>query len=483
MFAPLTVLLLTGLATDEPPAIPREFRGVWVATVGNIDWPSKPGLSSDQQQAEARAMLDRFASTGLNAVVFQVRPAADALYASELEPWSYYLTGKAGKAPEPPYDPLAFWVDEAHRRGLQLHAWFNPFRTRQAGTRYEDAPSHLNRAHPELVRDYGNLKWCDPGDPWSRQHTLNVVLDVVRRYDVDGVHLDDYFYPYPIQDETTKKEVPFPDDASFQAARKRGNKLDRDDWRRANINALIESIHREVHKVKPDVLFGISPFGIPRPGHPSGVVGFDQYAKLYADSERWLREGWCDYWSPQLYWKIDSPGQPFRPLLNYWIQENQQNRHVWPGLSISRVGDQAKGYAPEEITGQIDIIREVSGANGSILFSAKALAANRRGLTDRLREETFRGPAAVPGSPWLKSNPKRPTVQARLLQDPRRVEWGQAPTVFQWAIQQKRPDGWSTTILPTSARSCPVEPDSTRVVVKALGRLGEEWPLLDHQSE
>jgi uncharacterized lipoprotein YddW (UPF0748 family) len=200
---------------DVPPPVMREFRAAWVATVGNIDWPSKPGLTTEQQQAEAVRMLDRAAEMNLNAVVFQVRTVADALYDSKLEPWSQFLTGTQGKAPEPYYDPLKFWVDEAHKRGIELHAWFNPYRTRYGGSKAPAADTHVSKARPDLVRDYGKVSWMDPGEPDAAEQSYKVFMDVVERYDVDGIHIDDYFYPYPEARQGGGGELPFPDDASY----------------------------------------------------------------------------------------------------------------------------------------------------------------------------------------------------------------------------------------------------------------------------
>lgn len=460
---------------DDPPAPPREFRAVWVATVGNIDWPSKPGLPSDEQKREALAILDNARELNLNAVIFQVRTSADALYQSELEPWSYYLTGRQGQPPDPPYDPLTFWVEEAHRRGLQLHAWFNPFRARPAGVKYELAESHVGRAHPDWVKSYGDYLWMDPGVTPAREQTLRVVADVVRRYDVDGVHIDDYFYPYPISQDG--KPLDFPDEPSWAAYRKGGGTLDRGDWRRDNISRLVREMYETAHATRAAVQFGVSPFGIPRPGRPEGVVGFDQYASLYADTEQWLREGWCDYWTPQLYWKIEAKGQPFRALLSHWIAQNTKGRHLWPGLSSSRVGEGANSYAPEEILGQIAILRETEGADGNVLFSEKSLRANRRGFAEKLRAGPYRQPALVPPSPWLDA--KAPTAPntaiqadgptARLTVSP-----GGGEPPFLWAVSMREGDRWSFATYPAATPIIPVPANGTpRVLgIMAVDRLG-----------
>ncbi len=460
-----------------PPPTPREFRAVWVATVANIDWPSKPGLPTEQQQQEARAILDRIAALHLNAVVLQVRPACDALYRSDLEPWSYYLTGQQGEPPDPGYDPLAFWIAEAHRRGLQLHAWLNPFRARLAGATHPMHPSHVSRTHPDWVKSYGGYLWLDPGEPEARKHTLNVVADITRRYDLDGIHVDDYFYPYPVQDPATGKELDFPDEPSWNAFRQSGGTLDRADWRRRNVNLLIEQMHQRIKQEKPSVLFGISPFGIPRPGRPQGVVGFDQYAKLYADTELWLRNGWCDYWTPQLYWKVRAPGQPFRPLLEYWLKENVKKRHVWPGLSVSRVGEGPKQYAPEEILEQLAITRETPGASGHVLFSMQALMANRRGLVDRLGEGPYRQPALVPLTPWLPSVPPDPP-NVSMREGAIEISPGAGGPSFVWALWTRAAKTWTFRVVPAHQHTGPINvkaiSGASEVVVTAVDRLGVE---------
>jgi len=468
--------LLAAAPPADAPAVPREFRAAWVATVANIDWPSKPGLPTEVQQREARAILDRLAKSNFNAVVFQVRPVADALYDSKIEPWSYYLTGEQGKAPEPYYDPLQFWVDEAHARGLQLHAWFNPFRARQSGAKYEAAASHVSKAHPERVREYGELLWMDPGEPSAQQQTLDVVLDVVRRYDVDGIHLDDYFYPYPIADKATKAEIDFPDDASWKREHSGGDAAARADWRRENMSRVVRGLYEGIKKAKPHVLFGISPFGIPRPGKPAGVVGFDQYAKLYADTETWLSSGWIDYWTPQLYWKISSPGQPFRPLLDYWISINDKARHVWPGLSASRIGSKAgEGYDPEEILDQIKIVREAPGDDGVVLFSMKPILQDRQGIATTLAEGLFREPALVPATPWLgDAAPSAPTLAVESGRVTAKAGAGEPPAL--WAVQARKGDAWTTRIVPASKPIGLAADSADAVVVTPVGRTGVAGP-------
>jgi uncharacterized lipoprotein YddW (UPF0748 family) len=387
----LRVAVLMGLvacAHVRTPPSTGEFRGVWVATVRNIDWPSKSGLSVEEQKSELIAILDRMAALGLNAIILQVRPSADALYPSRIEPWSEYLTGEMGRAPEPLYDPLAFAVEEAHRRGLELHAWLNPYRARRLTETTPAAATHITRLHPEVVRTYGSFLWMDPGHPFVRQRTVDVVRDIVRRYDVDGIHFDDYFYPYP------ENNADFPDEETWRAY---GEGLDRDDWRRKNVDDLIEQVARAIKEEKPHVKFGLSPFGIWRPRHPRSVQGLDAYDAIYADSRKWFRLGWVDYFAPQLYWSSSMPQQRFGDLLHWWSQQNRHGRHLWPGLAAYRVDR----YGVEEIVNQIRQTRRSPGANGWILFSAKVVMENRAGLADRLAtlNQTVAG---VPPTPWIE---------------------------------------------------------------------------------
>jgi uncharacterized lipoprotein YddW (UPF0748 family) len=306
----------------KPPIPMREFRAAWVATVANIDWPSRKGLTTAEQKAELLAIVERAAQLKLNAIVFQVRPACDALYASEIEPWSEFLTGTMGKAPEPYYDPLAYVIDEAHKRGIELHAWFNPYRAGHPSAKSPVSARHVTRTHPELVRHYGKQLWLDPGEKEVQEYSLSVVMDVVRRYDVDGVHFDDYFYPYKEIDRSGN-EMEFPDEASWKRFGA-GGKLERDDWRRENVNAFVEKVYASIKATKPWVKFGISPFGIWKPENPPQIKGFDAYSKLYADSRKWLMKGWVDYFAPQLYWSIASEEQSFPVLLKWWSQQNSK---------------------------------------------------------------------------------------------------------------------------------------------------------------
>ena len=472
------------LSADTPPPIPREFRAAWVATVAHIDWPSKRGLTTVQQRAEMLELLDKAQSIGLNAIVLQVRPAADALYPSALEPWSEYLTGASGRPPDIPWDPLAEWVEQSHRRGLELHAWFNPYRARHTSATTPLAANHLANTEPGVVKRYGELLWMDPGEPRAAQRMVDVVLDVVQRYDIDGVHIDDYFYPYPLKD-AQGREVPFPDEPSWQRA---GAPADRAAWRRAQVDGLIERLHAAIHVAKPWVRFGISPFGLPRPDRrPPGIAGFSQYDQLHADVERWLSEGWLDYLAPQLYWPIAQTAQAFPVLLDAWLRDNPRGRHIWAGLFTSRIGDKQRPYTPQEVQAQIDIVRERTAnnplANGHIHFSMVALAANRDGVADRLREGSYAQPALPPATPWLaEPPPARPEVTITPLgpSGAVRVSW-QAPAGSpQWryvVLQVRRNGQWETLYFPVPGGATQVLEESFQTaLVRGVGRTGLEGP-------
>ena len=415
--------LVTGTA-DQPPPAPREFRAAWVATVANIDWPSKPGLSAAQQRAEALVLLERARTLGLNALILQVRPAGDAIYPSALEPWTEALSGEQGRAPwlpgEAPWDPLAFWVDEAHRRGLELHAWFNPYRARHSSAKSALVAPHIALREPAAVKRYGDMLWMDPAEPAAVAQTLAVVADVLRRYDIDGVHIDDYFYPYPVPvpvvvpGNRDGAELPFPDDPAWARYQGGGGTLARDDWRREHVNSLVQALQRTVRQTKAHARFGISPFGLPRPDRrPAGITGFSQYDKLYADAEKWLENGWLDYWAPQLYWPIARSGQQFPVLLDYWLAQTQNplQRHVWPGLFTSRVGTAAAAtqgvpgniWPAREIAEQVALQRSRPAAGGHIHFSLIALQQDRDGLATLLQQGAYATPALVPATPWLSA--------------------------------------------------------------------------------
>ncbi len=430
----------------RPPAVAREFRGVWIASVKNIDWPSRPGLPSTQQKAELRTLLDRAKQLRLNAVLLQVRPSCDALYASSLEPWSEYLTGQMGRAPAPYYDPLAFAVEEAHQRGLELHAWFNPYRARHSAALSTVAANHISRTRPALVKEYARSLWLDPGAREVQEHSLNVVMDVVRRYDIDGVHFDDYFYPYPEKDDRGHS-LAFPDWSTWKRYQDGGGRLNREDWRRENVNLFIVRVSQSVKALKPWVKFGISPFGIWRQGHPPQIKGLDAYGVLYADARKWIRDGWLDYLAPQLYWGEERRETSFGALLAWWAGENVQHRHLWPGLDISRVSGSRE---PEEIVTQVRSTRAQTGGDGNILWGVRLLTENRRGLADVLSKQVYAQPALPPAFPWLdREPPGQPQVSASLGQgDQLKVTCrptGSEP-IGLWVVQTKLGAAWTTQI-------------------------------------
>ena len=457
-------------ATSPPPA--REFRGAWVATVKNIDWPSKPGLSTAQQKAELLVILDRAAQLKLNAVLLQVRPACDALYASKLEPWSEYLTGQMGRAPSPFYDPLEFAVTEAHRRGLELHAWFNPFRARHNTGFSTLSKNHISRTHPEFVRTYGQQLWLDPGDRAARDYSQAVILDIVKRYDIDGAHMDDYFYPYAEKDKAGAV-IDFPDWPSWKRYLAGGGKLSRGDWRRENVNGFVHRLHDEIKARKPWVKFGISPFGIWRPDQPAGVRGLDAYAELYADARLWLMNGWMDYCAPQLYWGIEPKEQSYPALLRWWAGQNPKGRHLWPGNNTFKAGG---AWPNAEIVNQVRLTRQQPGAGGNIHWSMSALL-KKGGVAEELAHGLYAEPALVPASPWLdQAPPGRPLVTAMNGGGTVKLSWtptGQK-TVTRWMVQFKLNDTWRTEIFPGAVRrsSCTSQGTIQAVAVTAIDRCG-----------
>ena len=489
-----------------PPPVPREFRGVWVSSADGGDWPSRSGLSPERQQAELVALIERARAVGLNAVVFHVRLSGDAFYPTSLAPWSQKLAGTQGAAPG--YDPLALVVREAHARGMQVHAWFNPFRASLDGG-IAAAPNHVTRAHPEWVVRYGPQQWIDPGIPAAREAVLATIMEVVERYDVDGVHLDDFFYPYRETKTFTRRvgkgrkrktitetrELDFPDAKSWRRYGASKWKV-RDDWRRNNIDTFIEALYGRVHKRKPWVLVGISPFGIWRPGAPAGVSGLDAYREIYADSRKWLRQGWVDYFAPQLYWPLEGPQNRFRALDAWWRTQNPHGRHLWPGLytagSTGRFAWSPAIWSPEEIQRQIATLRSAREgtieAQGHIHFRIASLTvgggAQATALAERLVANDYRAIALVPEAPWLGGTP--PAAPVAQLAPP--ADAGGQPllllgvrdsTPLAWWLLQTRgaADGrWTTSVIPATTRQVALPDGPTAadlVVVRAVDRVGQ----------
>ena len=457
-----------------PPQLPREFRGAWIATVANIDWPSKPGLTVAQQRAELLTLLDRAAALKLNAIVFQVRPACDALYASKIEPWSEYITGTMGGAPQPYYDPLEFAVTEAHKRGLELHAWFNPYRALHHSNKSVIATNHISKTQPHLVKRYGRYLWLDPGEREVQDHIMNVVMDVVRRYDVDGIHFDDYFYPDPVKD-SNGRNIPFPDDSSW---RKHGanSGLSRDDWRRQNVNRFIERAYNSIKAAKPWVKFGVSPHGIWRPGHPPQIRGSDNYALIYADSRLWLTNGWVDYFSPQLYWPIDRQEQSFTALLNWWNSQNPKRRHIWPGLYTYKV---LEGWQPSEIVEQVRLSSKQPVSAGHIHYQMKGLSGSEE-LRTALKRGPYASVAIVPAIPWAgRGVTNRPVLTFTGASDNLRfnVRPATGERVARYVLQTRSGGTWRTEFIEgvTATRILGTErPDV--IALTPIDRLGNAGP-------
>ena len=428
---------------QKSPNLMREFRAAWVATVANINWPSTSGLSTKEQQDEALVLLDFLKEHNYNAVIFQVRPQADALYRSSLEPWSYFLTGEVGKAPDPYYDPLSFWIEAAHDRGMELHVWLNPYRSHHT-TGGEVAPKSMVKTRPELMVSLANgMWWMDPSKQATQDHSSAVVMDIVKRYDIDGVHFDDYFYPYKSYNEGAD----FPDAESYSAYLKSGGILSKSDWRRAAVNGFVKRIYEEIKAEKPEVKFGLSPFGIWKPGYPASIAGMNQYEELYADAKLWLNEGWIDYFAPQLYWKINQTAQSFPVLLGWWESENTQGRHLWPGMNIDFGGNDDN---IDETINQIMITRGMTAeSKGAIHWSISPLLKYKN-LSKALVEGPYKKQALVPKSPWLDNVvPAAPYVSTKIEDDKVAVSWTHAhlDDVFQWVVFYKYQNGWDYKIL------------------------------------
>ena len=325
-----------------PPA-PQEFRAAWISTVHNIDWPSRSGLSGAAQRSELLNILNTCAQLKLNAVFLQVRPNADALYRSFLEPWSQWLSGPGVN---PGYDPLAFAIQEAHRRGIELHAWFNPFRAK-ANVNHAVGRNHISLTRPDLMKRSGSVLLMNPSASASRDHAMKVILDVVRRYDIDGVHLDDYFYPYPAPGRSWTP-------GSFGDGKSPSQ-------RRAYIDDFVHDMYKSVKSSKPWVRVGISPFGIWRPGVPAGIeAGVDAYEHLACDARKWLSKGWVDYLAPQLYWRCSPAKQSFPALMQWWAAQNT-GRPVWPGIATARImSSEDPGRPASEIAAQVNYSRSLA---------------------------------------------------------------------------------------------------------------------------
>lgn len=441
---------------EQPPAFPREFRAAWVACVYNIDWPSRPGLPAATQQAELVRILNKAQEMKLNAIIFQVRPNADAVYNSSLEPWSHWLSGSMGRSPG--YDPLAFCIQQAHARGIEVHAWFNPFRA-LPNQAIPTARNHVMQTNPRDIFAYKQYRWLNPATAFTRARALAVIDDVVKRYDVDGIHIDDYFYPYPVV-VNGRPSPDFPDGKTPAQ-------------RRAYVDAFVKDMYHSVKSSKPWVRVGISPFGIWRPGTPAGIeAGIDAYDHLAADSRKWLQQGWCDYLSPQLYWRISPRKQSYTALLAWW--RSQGSRPVWPGIATARIdSSEDPGRKADEIVNQVNYSRTI-GKNwvGHIHWSMKSLMQNRGGITNDLQKSAYVAPALVPPMPWLSKNlPQSPAVSASHAGSVTAVRWQPVKGASKYAVQARYGRQWhSITVTYAAGADLKGSPDA--IAVSAVDRYG-----------
>lgn len=408
-----------------------EFRGAWIHTVFQEQYRRS---STEQNKARLCMQLDSLHAMGINAVIFQVRPQADAFYASELEPWSCYLTD-AGKAPVPAWDPLRFMIDECHRRGMELHAWLNPYRVTSSAKQIAALPgSHLYHREPGRFVTYDRKLYFDPGLPENRDWICRVVADIVSRYDVDGIHFDDYFYPYPVAGKA------FPDDASFK---KYGGTMKLDDWRRHNVDLLIEEVHKTIAGIKPWVRFGISPFGIYRnkTSDPRGsdTHGLENYDSLYADVLLWAQRGWVDYLMPQLYWELEHKSAAYEVLLPWWNDATDGSRHIYIGQDVDRTMTRPHGPHASQLHRKIELARSADRVQGVCWWPAYSLLRNTLGVADSLCTAIHATPALVPPYPWLCSDKPKAPRDIRPQTD-RRFSWqhpaavGSASDVVRYAI-------------------------------------------------
>lgn len=412
--------------SESVPEPPREFRAAWVASVFNLDWPSRAGLPAAQQKAELTAILDKAVRLKLNAIILQVRPNADALYNSSIEPWSAWLSGPGQN---PGYDPLAFAIAEGHKRGIEIHAWFNPFRATISGRPV--GRGHISARRPELLKQAGSTRILNPAVGAAQEHVLRVIIDVVQRYDVDGVHLDDYFYPYPPHHNIADGRSPA--------------------QRRAAIDSFVSRLYTAVKSRKPWVRVGISPFGIWQPGYPAGIqAGVNAYEHLACDARKWLARGWVDYLAPQLYWRMKGP-QSFSALMQWWSSVNP-SRPIWPGIASVRINSsEDPGRLASEIGAQIDCSRRMARQSaGQLYWSWKSLATDRGGVQAELAAR-YRGYAVPPAMPWSGSaRPAAPAVQVKQNSRGCGIVWTPADnSARKWVIQARTAGQWHTLcILP-----------------------------------
>ena len=392
----------------------REFRGVWIATVENIDWPSEKNLSTEDQKKELIKIFDLYKSLNLNAVIFQIRPAADAFYNSKHEPWSFWLTGYGGNRPNPYYDPLAFAIEEAHKRGMEFHAWLNPYRAIINIKELKNKPLPLTYNKPEWFINYGNNKYFDPGNPDVRAYTNQIVADIVQQYDIDAIHFDDYFYPYKIENEN------FNDDYSFKNYGGDFSGSEREDWRRKNVDLIINQLQNTIKKTKPWVQFGISPFGVWRnkdvdPRGSDTQAGQTNYDDLYADILGWMEKGWIDYVVPQIYWHIGNKLADYKKVAEWW-NDNNYGLPVYIGHGLYRLNQSKENKAwkdsnPTELEKQLLLNHSLKNIQGSVYFSGKSFLENPLGINELLRSKFYNNPVLPPVNSKFTDQIPEPVVE------------------------------------------------------------------------
>lgn len=463
---------LSLLATDNPK---REFRGAWLHVVGPVNYRR---MSTEQAKSYIISQLDKLAAAGCNAVIFQVRPMADALYESSLEPWSGYLTGKRGKAPSPAWDPMEFALEEAHKRGMEFHAWLNPYRVTAPG---EALPAdHLSKKEPHRFFRHNNQVFFDPAYPENRQFIANVVKDIISRYDVDAIHMDDYFYPYPSSAGAKFNN----DDASYA---KFGKGQDRGDWRRHNVDLLIEQVHETIQDTKPWVRFGVSPFGIWRnkKSDPRGsdTNGLQNYDALYADVLLWSKNGWVDYVIPQLYWELEHKAASYLTL-NQWWNDNAYDRHMYIGQAVEKTmqkPDLAPSTEKSQLRHKIELTREAPNIQGTCWFPGYSITKNVGGIADSLARDLQNEIALVPAYPWIST--AKPAAVSGLASQNGKMTWNApAPTgssndVVRFVVYRladnSRDLRYATIVAVTPEKSFAVKTPGTYVIT-ALNRVNNE---------
>ena len=427
-FLLVTLICLASLSTLQ--AQKQEMRGVWIASVSNLDWPSSKSLSPAAQRQSFTELLDGLQRQGINAVFMQIRPTCDAFYPSAIEPWSEWLTGVQGKEPQPFYDPLSFMIEETKARGMEFHAWLNPYRAVQSITGSSVAASHISKTHPQWMLTYGNSMILNPGIPDTRTYIIKVVMDIIKRYPVDGIHFDDYFYPYPVTGQTIN-------DSGTFAEHNRGI-TNIENWRRDNINLFIKECRDSIKAFDLRIKYGISPFGIwkNRSSDPLGSAtnGLQSFSAIYADSKKWVEEGWMDYVVPQIYWAFGFSAAPYEQLVSWW--SNLKNPgHLYIGQGVYRLDPSSStSFSNIEIPNQIRYNRNSTGVQGSLLFRAANLKSNLKGIGDSLKVNLYRYPSFRPAMKWLDSISPEPPMDLSL-------RYGEGRILLNWTRSGQAADG------------------------------------------